>query len=97
VTNAEAAARQYLRHRGRIRDAIAADGSNRLHPDAPLDVRSLVPSTRVTVEARGVLAVMEMTSVEVAVEQGATSVSVGLATVDDDPPELLKAGGSGVR
>ena len=97
VSNAEAAARQYLRHRGRIRDAIAADGTNRLHPDAPLDVRSLVPSTRVTVEARGVLEVMELTSVEVAVESGATSVSVGLASVDDDPPELLKAGGYGVR
>lgn len=91
VSNADAAAREYLRARSRVRDAVVLDGSARLDPRAPIGLPELVPSTRVTVESDGLLALMEVHSVEVTCQAGVTDVAVGLESVDDDPPELATA------
>lgn len=98
LSNADAAARQYLRDRSRVREAVVLDGAARLDPRAPIGLPELVPSTRVTVEADGLLALMELHSVEVTCQAGSVEVAVGLESVDDDPPELTavdKSGGQG--
>lgn len=92
VSNADRAARQYLRYCSRIREAVSLDGSARLHPHAPVSIENLVPSARVAVEAYGVLTLMEIQSVEVQATSSDTTVAVGLESVDDDPPELIKIG-----
>lgn len=95
VSNADRAARQYLRYCSQIREAVALDGSAKLHPAAPVGIENLVPSARVTVEAYGTLTLMELQSVEVTTSANGTEVAVGLESVDDDPPELIKIGAEG--
>jgi hypothetical protein len=90
VSNADRATRQYLRYCSRIREAVILDGSAMLHPYAPLTIESLVPSARVTVSAFDVLSLMELQSMEVAMTAEGASITVGLESVDDDPPELVK-------
>lgn len=90
VSNADRAARQYLRYCSRMREAVVLDGSAQLHPEAPLTIESLIPSVRVTVAAYGALSLMELQAVEVSVSPEGVSVAVGLEAVDDDPPELIK-------
>ncbi len=90
VSNADRAARQYLRYTSRMREAVVLDGSALLSPYAPLDIESLVPSVRVTVSAYGTLALMELQSMEVSMDSSGVAVTVGLESVDDDPPELVK-------
>jgi hypothetical protein len=89
VSNAEGAVREYLRRTAAVRDAVILDGQAVLHPHAPLTVDQLIPSTRVTVEARGLVALMELHSVQVSCDQQGASVAVGLESVDDDLPELM--------
>lgn len=90
LSNADRAARQYLRYCSALREAVTVEEGAQLHPDAPISVDQLVPTVRVTVEAFGVLAVMEVNSVEVEMDDRGSSVSVTLESVDDDPPELLE-------
>lgn len=90
LSNADRAARQYLRYCSSMREAVRLDGTTRLHPAAPVTIESLVPSARVTVSAYGVLTPMEIHSVEVAETADDTTVSVGLESVEDNPPELIK-------
>lgn len=90
VSNADRAARQYLRYTSSMREAVRLDGSTRLHPFAPVTIESLVPSVRVTVSAYGVLTPMEIQSVEVSQSSEDTTASIGLESVEDNPPELIK-------
>jgi hypothetical protein len=90
VSNADRATRQYLRYCSRIREAVILDGSAMLHPYAPLTIESLVPSARVTVSAFDVLSLMELQSMEVAMTAEGATITVGLESTDDDPPELVK-------
>lgn len=92
VSNADRAARQYLRYCSSMREAVSTGGSSQLHPYAPVNIESLVPSARVTVSAYGVLTLMEVQSVEVDYSSNDLTVAVGLESVDDDPPELIKIG-----
>lgn len=90
VSNADRAARQYLRYCSTMREAVVLDGTATLHPSAPVTIPTLVPSARVTVSAYGVLTPMEIQSVEVNQSAEDTTVSVGLESVEDNLPELIK-------
>ena len=90
LSNADRAARQYLRYCSSMREAVRLDGSSVLHPAAPVTIASLVPSARMTVSAFGVLTPMELQTVEVSQTEGDISVAVGLESVEDNPPELIK-------
>jgi len=90
VSNADRAARQYLRFCSEIRQAVRMDGSAVLHPAAPVTIASLVPSARVTVAAYNVLTPMEIQTVEVNQDAEDTTVAVGLESIEDSPPELIK-------
>ena len=90
VSNADRAARQYLRYTSSMREAVRLDGSAVLHPSAPVTIAALVPSARVTVAAYNVLTPMEIQTVEVNQDAEDTTVAVGLESIEDNPPELIK-------
>ena len=92
LSNAERAASQYLRYTSSMREAVTLDSAARLHPAAPLGIENLVPSARVTVSAYGMLTLMELHSVEVNASADDITVAVGLESVNDNPPELIKGG-----
>jgi hypothetical protein len=73
-----------------MREAIRLDGTTQLHPAAPVTIEMLVPSARVNVSGYGILTSMEIQSVEVSAASGDTSVAVGMESVEDNLPELIK-------
>lgn len=89
VSNVNKACQQYVRYNSLIRTSI---GTNkvRLRPEAPLNVGMLIPSTRVTVEAFGVLNMVEIDSLDVTVSSTGTDVQLGLEPTNDYAPELTK-------
>jgi hypothetical protein len=89
VSNADRAARQYLRYCSSLREAVTVESSTQLHPDVAISIAQLIPSLRVTVEAFGVLSLMELNSVEVDLSEEGSIVSVTLESVEDDLPELI--------
>lgn len=90
VSNADKAARQYLRYCSSLREAITVNPGTQLHPQVALSINQLVPSVRVTVEAFGVLSLMEVNSVEVSMDEEGSAVAVSMESVDDDLPELVE-------
>lgn len=90
VSNADRAARQYLRYCSSMREAVRLDGTTRLHPAAPVTIEMLVPTARVNVSGYGILTSMEIQSVEVSASSDDTTVSIGLESVEDNLPELIK-------
>jgi hypothetical protein len=91
VDNTDRAVRQYLRHTAAMRDAVMVGSDAALHPDAPIGQEQLIPSARFTLEAYGLLTLMELEAVEVNLAQGRSDVTVRMESVNDDLPELLKA------
>lgn len=89
VSNVDRATKEYAKHVSRFHDTLSLPQSAVLHPDAPVDVRQLVPSSRYTLEAYGVLMQMELTGIDVSCTPEASTVSVRLAAVDDELPELI--------
>ncbi|MEU9805423.1 hypothetical protein [Mycobacterium sp. NPDC050853] len=87
VSNVDRAAKQYVRYTGAIKDTLVLSDGAVLHPDAPLHISQLVPSVRVTVEALGVLRLMELQNVTVT---GEGNAAITLASVNDDLPELVE-------
>lgn len=90
VSNLNRAAREYAKHTASIRDALSLPGGLTLHPDTPVTMDDLLPGSRYEVHARGLTALMELESVEVARTSGELTVSVTLESVKDDVPELAK-------
>lgn len=90
VSNADKAVRQYLREAGSIRDALIVPGDAELNPEAPVNISQLIPSARFTVEGYGLLALMELKSMQVASSSAGVKVTVNLESVNDDLPELTE-------
>ena len=97
VGNVQRAADQHVRQTGFIRDALTVPGGAKLHPDAPVDIQHLIPSTRFNVEAFGLLQTMELESVEVRTVSGDASVGVSLESVlpKTDLSKALKSSDGG--
>ncbi|GAS98897.1 putative uncharacterized protein [Mycolicibacterium canariasense] len=81
VGNVQRAADQYVRQTGFIRDAITIPGGAKLHPDAPVDISHLIPSTRFEVETFGIQTRVELEGIEVNTASGDESVGVNLESV----------------
>lgn len=92
VSNVKRAAQQYVRHTGTVRTRLELGAGTTLHPDAPVSIDELMPSTRFVIEASGIRQLMELTGIEVARRAGQASVSVTLESVEEDI-ELLKKQG----
>lgn len=89
VSNADKETRQYVRHTGKMRDALILDDGTVLHPDAPVGINQLVPSARLTVTAFGLPTTMELTNVTVTVSSDQSTVAVSAESINDELPELL--------
>lgn len=94
VPNVQRAADQHVRQTGFIRDVITVPGGAKLHPDAPVDIEHLIPSTRYRVEAFGMRHLVELEGLEVRTVAGDVSVGVNLESVRT-PTDLEKAATSG--
>lgn len=89
VSNTDRAVKQYARYVSTIRDTVSLPDNSVLHPNAPVTLDQLVPSARVTVDAYGVLVLMQLTGVDVQYTSETSSVSVRMESVDDELPELV--------
>lgn len=81
ASNVTAAARQYLREVGSLRDVLEIPAGASLHPDAAITTADLVPSTVYTVHAADLSVLMRLKSVEVEWSGGARDVRVTLDAV----------------
>lgn len=90
VSNVDRAVKQYVSYTAKMRDSISLPDNAVLHPNVPLTIDQLIPSTRVTVEAFGVLMLMELTGIDVALSADSTTVAVRMTSVNDELPELVQ-------
>lgn len=89
VSNVTRAAQQYVRHTGTVRTVLELPANTTLHPDAPVSIDELMPSTRFVIEDQGIRQLMELTGIEVNRRSGSASVSVSMESVEEDI-EFLK-------
>lgn len=89
LSNVQRAGQQYVRHTGSVRTKLELGTGTQLHPDAPVSIDELMPSTRFVIEASGIRQLMELTGIEVARRAGSVTVSVTMESVEEDI-ELLK-------
>ncbi|MCM6774965.1 hypothetical protein NDR87_26330 [Nocardia sp. CDC159] len=87
VANITAAARQYLREVGALRDLLEVPPGASLHPNAPLTTADLVPGSVFAVYAADMAALMRLKSVEIAWTGTNRDVRVTVDTVTE-PIEL---------
>lgn len=87
VGNVQRAADQYVRNTGAVRTRLELSSSTALHPDAPVDIDELMPSTRFVIEAAGLRQLVELTTVEVARRAGSATVSVTMDSLPDRDSE----------
>ncbi|MGA6208074.1 hypothetical protein ACPESR_25305 [Nocardia testacea] len=80
-SNVTAAARQYLRDVGALRDMLEVPSGASLHPEAPINTADLVPGNVLTVHAADLSTRMRLKSVEVAWSGGARDVRVTLDAI----------------
>ena len=90
VSNVKRAAQQYVRHTGTVRTRLELPGATVLHPDAPVSIYQLVPSTRYVISAHGVRELVELEGVEVKRTPGEATASVTMESVNT-LPELAEA------
>ena len=89
VSNVDRAVKQYAAYTSRIRDSVVLPDNSVLHPQAPVSLAQLIPSSRVVIDAYGQLMLMEVTGVDVSYNSSTSSVSLRLDSVVTDEPELL--------
>lgn len=99
VSNVKRAARQYARHTAGIRTALDIPSGTELHPDAPVSIRELVPSSRFVVSAHELRELVELEAVEVHRTPAATNVKVNMESVIELPElaEVIESTGQGER
>lgn len=93
VSNTQRAVQQHARYVSKIHDTVALPDDATLHPNAPVSIGQLIPSSRFVINAYGTMITMELTGVDVSFTPQTASVVPRLVVVDDDIPELLKLQG----
>lgn len=99
-SNADRAVKQHARYVSKFHDTVVLPDDAVLHPNAPVTIDQLVPTSRIVIDAFGQMIQMELTGIDVSFTPQSSSISIRTAVVDDDLPELLelqqKASMSGV-
>lgn len=95
VSNVDRAVKQYVRSTSKIHDAVALPDSAVLHPDAPLSFDQLIPTTRIILDAYGLVFQAELTGIDVRCSADGSTVGIRVAGVDDEPTELAVITGRG--
>jgi len=90
VSNVDRATYQSARHTAKIRYSLALPSGVTLHPEAPLSLDQLIPSSRFVISAFGLRFLMELESVTRSYSSGDASVQVTMDSVNDEIPELLE-------
>ena len=86
VSNTERAVTEAAKYYSAVRDAVTLPGGSQLAPDAPLDIKQLIPSVRVNVTAYG--QTYRMSVEQLQVPMNGDNISVSMESVIDDLPEL---------
>ena len=105
VSNANKSAYSYLKQTSAVRTRLELEPGTVLHPDAPVSIDELMPSTRFVIEAHGIRQLMELTDVEVTRRAGIAETKVTMELVltmqeqidleldkQIDPPEVSRPG-----
>lgn len=87
VGNVRRAAQEYVRNTGSVRTRLELPSGTVLHPDAPVHIDELMPSTRFVIEAAGIREMVELTGVEVERRAGTASVKVTMDSLPDRDSE----------
>ncbi|AQT78327.1 hypothetical protein B1R94_02360 [Mycolicibacterium litorale] len=89
VSNTDRATKASARYVSRFHDTISLPDNAVLHPSAPVSIDELLPSARMTIEAFGMLIPVELTGIDVSYTPDTSAVSIRIAAVDDELPELI--------
>jgi len=95
VSNVDRAVKQHVRYTSKFHDAVALPDSAVLHPDAPLSFDQLIPTTRLVLDAYGIVFQAELSGIDVSCNADGSSVSIRVSGVDDEPTELTVVTGRG--
>lgn len=83
VDNADKAVVQYARYSAQMRDTVSLGSGTTLHPDAPVTLEQLIPSSKIALEAYGLLTTMMIDSVDVQATQQGTTTALTLEQYTD--------------
>jgi len=91
VSNTDRQTKAVARYVSRFHDTITLPDNAVLKPDAPISLDQMVPSTRLTIEAFGMLIPVELTGCDVSyTPDGGPKAGIRIAAVDDELPELIE-------
>jgi hypothetical protein len=94
ASNAERAVYEQAKYFSQIHDSVTVPQGSELHPEAPVVLDDLIPSTRFTVTAYGLRTLVELEDMKVAATSGAVTTTVSMESVVE-LPELSTVTGSG--
>lgn len=83
VDNANKAVVQQARYSAQMRDTVSLGQGTTLNPDAPVTLEQLIPSSKIALEAYGLLTTMMIDTVSVSASQQNTSISLTLEQYTD--------------
>lgn len=95
VSNVDRAVKQHVRYTSKFHDAVTLPDNAVLHPSAPVSIEQLIPTTRLVLDAYGLVFQAELTGIDVSSSADASSVSVRVTGVNDEPTELSVVSGRG--
>ena len=81
VGNAERAAYEQAKHFAQIHDSVTVPQGSELHPDAPVMLDDLIPSTRFTVNAYGLRTLVELENMNCTVGSEGSKTTVSMESV----------------
>lgn len=95
VSNVDRAVKQHVKYTSKFHDAVSLPGNAILHPEAPLSFEQLIPTTRLVLDAYGMVFQAELTGIDVSCSADGSSVGIRVTGVDDEPTELSVVTGRG--
>lgn len=95
VSNVDRAVKQHVKYTSKFHDAVTLPDNAVLHPNAPVSIEQLIPTTRLVLDAYGLVFQAELTGIDVSCSADDATVSVRVTGVDDEPTELSVVSGRG--
>lgn len=88
VSNVDRAVKQHARYTSQFHDGVSLPQNAVLHPEAPVSIDQLIPTSRLIIDAYGLLLETELTGIDVSCSSDGSSVSIRVTGVNDEPTEL---------
>ncbi len=96
ASNAERAVYEQAKYFSQIHDSVTVPQGSELHPEAPVMLDDLIPSTRFTVTGYGLRTLVELENMTVSVGSGPGRTTVSMESVVELPELATIAGGGKV-